>query len=104
MAFSKAPLYREEAQLVGFYARAILHPERQMILEVLNKSGPLTVEELTKLSPLSQSAISRHLETLREADLVGFVEGFPYTHYNVKLENVIKMRNAINGFFDGFQI
>jgi DNA-binding transcriptional ArsR family regulator len=49
--------------------RAIAHPARRSILELLADS-PLSVKELTAHFDMSQPAISQHLKDLREAELV----------------------------------
>ena len=49
--------------------RAIAHPARRGILELLADS-PLSVKELTARFDMSQPAVSQHLKELREAELV----------------------------------
>jgi len=49
--------------------RAIAHPARREILELLANS-PLSVKELTARFDMSQPAVSQHLKELREAKLV----------------------------------
>ena len=49
--------------------RAIAHPARRGILELLADS-PLSVKELTARFDMSQPAVSQHLKELREAKLV----------------------------------
>jgi DNA-binding transcriptional ArsR family regulator len=49
--------------------RAIAHPARREILELLADS-PLSVKELTARFDISQPAISQHLKELRDAELV----------------------------------
>ena len=49
--------------------RAIAHPTRRGILELLADSS-LSVKELTARFDMSQPAISQHLKELREAELV----------------------------------
>ena len=103
MAFSKADKYSDQLQMLSHYSKALIHPERPLIIDYLYEEGPLTVIELTKRSPLSQSAISQHLENLRKKDLVGFNECFPFTHYDLKVESVLRMRDMLNSFFDKFE-
>lgn len=49
--------------------RALAHPARREILELLSVSS-LSVKELTARFEMSQPAISQHLKELREAELV----------------------------------
>jgi DNA-binding transcriptional ArsR family regulator len=51
--------------------KALSDPTRQQIVETLS-GGRMTVRELTDRLPISQSAVSQHLEVLRKAELVAF--------------------------------
>jgi DNA-binding transcriptional ArsR family regulator len=44
-------------------------PTRRILVERL-RDGPLTVGELTKSTPVTQSAVSQHLGALKAAELV----------------------------------
>jgi len=48
---------------------ALSDPTRQRILELLSR-GPKSSGEIARAFPFTQSAISQHLRTLREAKLV----------------------------------
>ena len=102
MAFSKSDKYNERVKILSFHSKALTHSERLEILESLLEHGPLTVEELTKRSQLSQTAISQHLENLRIRGLVGFCERFPYTHYHVVVERVLVLKGMMDEFFSKF--
>jgi DNA-binding transcriptional ArsR family regulator len=51
--------------------RALADPSRRRIVEFLARK-PMTVRELTDRLPITQSAVSQHLEVLRKAKLVAF--------------------------------
>jgi DNA-binding transcriptional ArsR family regulator len=54
---------------VNKFGKGIGNATRYRIIEALLK-GPKTVNELTKLAKLSQSAVSQHLKTLKACNLV----------------------------------
>lgn len=95
MAFTKAHLYNEFDLKASHYAKAISHPARIGILRQLSKSGVRTVEQLMKMHPLSQPAMSQHIAILRKANLVSFKEKYPYTLYSVNKENMRQMKKQL---------
>lgn len=48
---------------------ALADPTRRAVFEMI-AARPLSVAEITRLMPVSQSAVSQHLKVLREASLV----------------------------------
>jgi DNA-binding transcriptional ArsR family regulator len=55
---------------VAAVMRALADPTRRVIFERIVKAEEITVVELTRGSGVSQSAVSQHLRSLREAGLV----------------------------------
>jgi DNA-binding transcriptional ArsR family regulator len=51
--------------------KALADPSRRHIVEAL-AGQPMTVRQLTDRLPISQSAVSQHLDVLRKAKLVAF--------------------------------
>jgi DNA-binding transcriptional ArsR family regulator len=51
--------------------KALADPSRRRIVESLARR-PMTVRQLTDGLPISQSAVSQHLNVLRQAELVAF--------------------------------
>ncbi len=100
MAFSKADQYAQDEQMVSKYCRSIMHPARQRILKQLKKEGVLTVEEIGKGHPIMPSTVSNHIGMLSAPPLISGNEQYPYTYYNVNVEEVERARKAINNFFD----
>ena len=71
--------------------KALGEPKRFLLLQLMSDRG-YCVRALARKSCLSESAVSQHLKTLREAGLVyGIKKGY-YTHYSLDkavLEKVI---------------
>ena len=99
MAFSKASLYRIEDQIISGFASALKHPARLQIILKLALDGTCTVIDLKKSHPISQSAMSQHLKSLRESKLVIFVEKFPYTYYSLDEKVLAIAEKQLISFF-----
>ena len=91
--------------------KALGEPKRFLLLQLMAERG-YCVRALARLSYLSESAVSQHLKTLREAGLVYGVKKGYYTHYcldkdalNACIEELIRIRDtkpkACNGPFYG---
>lgn len=50
---------------------AVGDPTRRVILNTLRESGPLSVKELSGPLPMSRQAVTKHLDILEVAGLVG---------------------------------
>lgn len=57
-------------QRLAKYARALGHPVRVQILNILNQQTCCFNGDLTEIIPLAQSTISQHLKALKEAGLI----------------------------------
>lgn len=63
-------------QFLADRLKAMAHPVRLEILQILARRGACVCGELVDLTPLAQSTVSQHLKVLREAGLIsGTVEG-----------------------------
>lgn len=100
MLLSKAYLYDEADQMVSFYSGAMTHPARLRILRTLRDQGPKTVFELALKHPLSLSAISQHLEILREKEIVDFRTQYPYLIYSLNRERYEEAKKCLLDFFE----
>src|SRR6266487_1858635 len=62
---------REQAERMGFVAKALGDPVRMQLVDVLRKhAGKACVCELVPLFDLSQPTVSHHLKVLRDAGIV----------------------------------
>jgi DNA-binding transcriptional ArsR family regulator len=98
MSFAKTQLFSQEHQLIAFYARALCHPARIIIIKELFHQQEMNVSELTKILPLSRSSVSQHLQILRNYDFVSYIEDYPIIFYRLKKKNVRKALTAIHSF------
>jgi DNA-binding transcriptional ArsR family regulator len=80
-------------------AKALAHPVRIRILELLASRRGCICGGLVDKLPLAQSTVSQHLKELREAGLIrGDVEG-PRTCYCLDARAVAEARDLIAGIF-----
>lgn len=76
MAFNKKEEFTSKEQSLAAFAKAISHPARIAILNVLAKKNECICGEIVEVLPLAQSTVSQHLKELKNAGLIeGAVDG-----------------------------
>lgn len=76
MAEHKTTLFTEQQQQLAAWARALAHPARIAIMQVLLQRGSCICGDIVDELPLSQATVSQHLKALKEAGLIrGDIEG-----------------------------
>ena len=65
------------------FFKAIGHPVRQKILNILRNKGEVSVKELVKKLQLSQSTVSHHLSILKKARVVNTRQDKTQTFYSI---------------------
>ena len=69
------------------FAKAMGHPIRMYVLELLSKQTCCYSGDLTEVLPIAKSTLSQHLKELKEAGLIqGEIEG-PKIKYCLNQEN-----------------
>ncbi|HKL72467.1 MAG TPA: metalloregulator ArsR/SmtB family transcription factor [Marinilabiliaceae bacterium] len=77
----------EEQQRAARYAKAMGHPVRMYVLELLSKQSCCYSGDLSEVLPIAKSTLSQHLKELRDAGLIqGEVES-PKIKYCLNKEN-----------------
>lgn len=88
MAVSKVMEFEGHQVKIGRMAKALSHPARIAILELLAERGSCICNDLVEALPLSQSTVSQHLKELRLAGLIkGEIDG-PRVCYSMDLEQM----------------
>ena len=99
MAFSKAHEFSQDEIKLAELAKAISHPARIKILNILNKNKTCITGELVEMLPLSQATVSQHLKELRDAGLItGEIDG-PRMCYCLNSEILTKAKNSLIKLF-----
>jgi ArsR family transcriptional regulator len=60
----------EEQKLIARYAKAMSHPVRLYILELLSKQTCCYSGDLSEVLPIAKSTLSQHLKELKKAGLI----------------------------------
>ncbi len=79
--------------------KALGDPTRREILKLLNK-GDLTAGEIAEHFEMSKPAITKHLDILREAELVSSEKKGQYVIYSI---NVTVLQEALSEFLTLFE-
>jgi DNA-binding transcriptional ArsR family regulator len=76
MGLSKAEEFTVKENKIAAYAKALSHPARIAILQLLIKKQACICGDIVDELPLSQSTVSQHLKELKAAGLIkGEIEG-----------------------------
>lgn len=74
----------EQQKKVARYAKAMVHPIRMHVLELLSKQSCCYSGDLSENLPIAKSTLSQHLKELKEAGLIqGEIEA-PKIKYCIK--------------------
>lgn len=76
MGISKTEEFTVRENKIAAYAKALAHPARVAILQLLIKKQACVCGDIVDDLPLSQSTVSQHLKELKQAGLIkGEIEG-----------------------------
>lgn len=76
MGLTKSEDFSLRENKIAKYAKALAHPARVAILQLLIKKQACICGDIVNELPLSQSTVSQHLKELKEAGLIkGDIEG-----------------------------
>lgn len=79
--------------------KAMSDPTRRMILKLLNKED-LSAGDIAKHFEMSKPAVSKHLDILRNADLISSEKKGQFVIYSI---NTTAVQNFMRGFMDVFE-
>lgn len=99
MGLSKSYKFNERQNKFASLAKALGHPARIAIIEVLIRRNACVCGDIVDELPLSQSTISQHLKELKSAGLVnGTIEG-PSTCYCIDEQVWEEIEELFTGLF-----
>ena len=94
----KKEIITEEQQKVARYAKAMGHPIRMYVLELLSKQSCCYSGDLTEVLPIVKSTLSQHLRELKDAGLIqGEIEA-PRIKYCLNRENWARAQELFGKF------
>lgn len=96
---SKNEILTEEQKKIARYAKAMGHPIRMYVLEVLSNQSCCYSGDLTEDLPIVKSTLSQHLKELKDAGLIhGEIEA-PRIKYCINKENWEEAQSLFKKFF-----
>ncbi|HEX6192884.1 MAG TPA: metalloregulator ArsR/SmtB family transcription factor [Chitinophagaceae bacterium] len=100
MAVNKKEEFSIREQSLAAFAKAISHPARIAILNVLAKNNECICGQIVDILPLAQSTVSQHLKELKNAGLIdGTIDG-PRSCYCINWKAFEKFNTEFNSLFD----
>lgn len=102
MGTSKSEQFTIRENKIAGYAKALAHPARIAILDVLIKKQSCICGDIVEELPLSQSTVSQHLKELKEAGLIkGEIEGVKVC-YCIDEKEWEQAKKYLNGLFSEY--
>lgn len=99
MGLTKSSLFTDYHNKIASMAKAIGHPARVAILEHIIQKGSCVCGDLVEELPLSQSTISQHLKSMKDAGIIrGEVDG-PYRCYCIDMESCTALMQHLKSIF-----
>ncbi len=77
--------------------KAIAHPVRIEIIDLLSRTKRLSVNELKEKLKITQSMTSQHLAQLRNSGVLGASKEANICYYYIHNKKVLKLLNCIKG-------
>jgi ArsR family transcriptional regulator, arsenate/arsenite/antimonite-responsive transcriptional repressor len=86
----------EDQKILARFAKAMGHPVRMHVLELLSRQTCCYSGDLTEILPIAKSTLSQHLKELKEAGLIqGEIEA-PRIRYCLNRENWEQARSLFH--------
>ena len=103
MGATKTLEFGEKENKLARYAKALAHPARIAILQLLAQKQTCVCGDLVDELPLSQSTVSQHLKELKEAGLIkGEIDGVKVC-YCIDKKEWQAAQQWLNQLFDAYQ-
>lgn len=99
---SKKDLTKEQEKLARF-AKALGHPIRIAILEMLANQSCCYHGDMSEVLPIAKSTLSQHLNELKDAGLIQGEITPPTVRYCIHQENWHLAKNLFSSFFSSKQ-
>lgn len=104
MGISKTNEYNSTDLVIAKYAKALSHPARVAILNLLLKKQACVCGDIVEELPIAQSTVSQHLKELKEAGLIkGDIEGASVC-YCIDINEWNKAKEILNNLFQELKI
>ena len=102
MGTAKTEEFTVKDNKIAVYAKALSHPARVAILQLLIKKQSCICGDIVEELPLSQSTVSQHLKELKEAGLIkGDIDGARVC-YCIDEKEWENAKNYLNALFTSY--
>ena len=96
----KEEVISEDQKTLARFAKAMGHPIRMYVLDLLSKQTCCYSGDLTEVLPIAKSTLSQHLKELKDAGLIqGEIEA-PKIKYCLNQENWKIVKSLFNKFMN----
>ncbi|MFA6234928.1 MAG: metalloregulator ArsR/SmtB family transcription factor [Bacteroidota bacterium] len=85
---------------IARYAKAMAHPVRMYILELLSQQSCCYSGDLAEVLPIARSTLSQHLSELKSAGLIQGEIELPKIKYCINRENFEEARGLMREFYN----
>lgn len=96
LTVSKNNYFTKEQEQTARFAKALGHPVRIAILELLNSQACCYHGDMAEELPIAKSTLSQHLKELKDAELIKSNFTSPTTGYCINHENWAKAKMLFN--------
>ncbi len=104
MSYTKHKVFELSEQELAKFAKALAHPARIAIINLLFKKGLCICGDIVEELPLSQSTVSQHLKELKNAGLIdGSVDG-PKSCYCINWKAFEKFNAEFSTLFTSLKV
>ncbi len=87
-----------DQQRIARYAKALGHPIRMYVMELLSKQSCCYSGDLSEELPIAKSTLSQHLKELKDAGLIQGEIETPRIKYCINKENWEEAKSLFNKF------
>ena len=96
MPNTKTDYFTKEQEQTARFAKALGHPVRVAILQLLNSQSCCYHGDMAEELPIAKSTLSQHLNELKDAGLIQGTITPPTVKYCIKRENWIIAKTLMN--------
>ncbi len=93
---SKSDYFTTEQEQTARFAKALGHPVRIAILQLLNSQACCFHGDMAEVLPIAKSTLSQHLNELKDAGLIKGTITLPTVKYCVNKENWELAKQLLN--------
>jgi DNA-binding transcriptional ArsR family regulator len=100
MTNNKFEEFSNSQKQVATFAKAISHPARVAIIQLLAVKKEIKTGDISDFLPISRTTVSQHLKELKEMGIIkGTIDGLKI-HYCLDDDRLREIRSAFNIFFE----